>query len=107
MEWLRIRQGWMHGRLAVVPTLPCQYLRGNDCMIHDHKPPFCVDYPGKQEDCVPEWMEAMGCKYFEEEVQDAVGNRETEDSCCHSETPPRETLQEKQGDVEDVERAVE
>ena len=68
MEWLKARQGWMHGKLAVVPTLTCQYLKGNDCMINDHKPPFCKSYPGKKEDCVPEWMEAMGCKFFEEDV---------------------------------------
>lgn len=77
MEWLKVRQGWMHGKLAVVPTLQCQYLKGNDCMMHDQKPPFCKDYPGKEEDCIPEWMDAMGCKFFEED-ENAQQNREAE-----------------------------
>jgi len=76
-------------------------------MIHDHKPPFCADYPGKQEDCVPEWMEAMGCKYFEEEVQDASGKREAKKDDGDSATSSREALQEESVSKEDVEAAVE
>jgi len=91
MEWLKVRQGWMHGKLAVVPTLQCQYQKGNDCMIHDHKPQFCKDYPGKQEDCIPEWMDAMGCKFFEEE-EDAQQNGETADRNGNRKTRTEETL---------------
>jgi len=91
MEWLKVRQGWMSGKLAVVPTLPCQHLKGNDCMIHDHKPQFCKDYPGKQEDCIPEWMDAMGCKFFEEE-EDAQQNGETADRNGNRKTRTEETL---------------
>lgn len=80
MEWLKVRQGWMHGRLAVVPTLPCQHLDGNDCTLHDKLPPFCEDYPGKQEDCIPEWLEAMGCKFFEEELNESQAERSIETS---------------------------
>ena len=62
----------MSGRLAVIPTLPCQYLNGNDCMIYGKHPMFCKDYPGKYEDCNQEWLDAMGCKFFEEESHDSI-----------------------------------
>jgi hypothetical protein len=76
LRWLEVRGGRMSGKYGLVPSV-CPQLKGNDCGIEDNKPIFCMDWPGTYEECEPrlDWLEAIGCKFFEEE-KDAIQREE-------------------------------
>lgn len=70
MQWLEDVGGKMSGEYGIV-LRPCPQLEGNDCKIYDRRSSFCRDWPGKYEDCNLSWLEAIGCRFFEEE-KDAI-----------------------------------
>jgi Fe-S-cluster containining protein len=103
MNWLHVIGGKMSGKYALIHR-PCPHLKGNDCVIYDHRPWFCQDWPGKYEDCNHEWMESVGCNFFKEE-RDALKDRESTDSDGDSGASAGETLQTEQGYAQNVEGA--
>ena len=57
----------MSGEKYAIVHRPCPQLEGNNCRIYDRRSQFCRDWPGKYEECNLEWLNSIGCKFFEKE----------------------------------------